>query len=44
MITAKFSISNEDIELLLERYDKDNDGKISLKEFMSEITPIIEVK
>ena len=33
------SISNDDMELIMKRYDKNNDGKITLSEFLKETIP-----
>ena len=32
-------MGNEDVQLLLSRFDKNKDGKISFEEFVSELTP-----
>ena len=36
----KNRLNNRDIELLMERFDKNKDGMIDFKEFLSEITPL----
>ena len=36
----KHRLNNRDIELLMERFDKNKDGMIDFKEFLSEISPL----
>ena len=36
----KYELSNGELELLMERFDKNKDGMIDYKEFLNEITPI----
>ena len=36
----KYKISNAEIELIMERFDKNRDGMIDYKEFLNEISPI----
>ena len=38
-----YKLSNDEIEILLERFDKDKDGMIDYKEFLNEISPIDEL-
>ena len=38
----KYKISNGDIELLMERFDKNKDGMIDFKEFLNEISPMAD--
>ena len=38
-----YKLSNDEIEILMERFDKDKDGMIDYKEFLNEISPIDEL-
>lgn len=39
-----FFVSNNDLQTLVSRYDRNNDGKVSYGEFLNEITPKSPVK
>ena len=36
----KYRLTNKEIELLMDRFDKNKDGMIDYKEFLSEILPL----
>ena len=40
---AMIIVTNSDVELLMRRYDKNRDGKISFMEFIQEIIPSIKI-
>ena len=37
---SKYKINSSEIELLMERFDKNKDGMIDYKEFLNEISPM----
>ena len=39
----KYKVSNAELELLMERFDKNKDGMIDYKEFLNEISPMNEL-